>query len=301
VPDDALLSVIVRQNMAGQIQFVRTVMDSLIAVDYPAGAEPLKAAKASYLAFAEHSDGGAIFTMNMAMPKGGQQPALDMIGIQTGNFTEAQVTACYKDSLALSRKFTNTMLAALSALAPNTPTSEIDQQLTENALTIDGTRFGSIVTTTKRKDQTTTTTQYYGVVGGNLVYAFNEAVLREKLPALAAKRTVPHPVDLGFKDDEIAMMALHGEKLVDMIAGAAQFDASDADIQAQLSTLKQGYAASGPVKIAVAASQAQGVVTLSIPYKFIAQSVRLGQFASAYKKAPVATSATTPLTTAQPE
>ena len=287
VPGDALMSVAVRQNMTGQIEFVRTVLDSLIAVDYPAGAEPLRTAKASYLAFAGHSDGGAVLTMNMTLPKDGQAPAIDVLGVQSGHFTEAQVGAFYRDSLALSQKFTNATFAALSVMTPNAPLPELHQELTENALTIDGIHFGSIITTTKATvashEQTTTTTQYYGVVGGNLVYAVNEAALREKIPAIAAKRLVSNPVDLMFKDDEVAVMALHGGKMVDMVAGAAQIDLTDADIQAQVTTLKQAYTAGGPVKIIIGASQAQGTVTLSIPYKFIAQSVRLGQFVSAYK------------------
>jgi len=291
VPNDALISMALRQNMDGQKEFVSAVLDSLIAVQYPSASEPLKRAKASYLAFAKNSDGGMVATMNIGLPKGGQQqPEIDMLGVQTGSFTEAQVTAFYKDSISLSQLFTDAMFDASSLMAPNAPKPEISQQLTENALTINGTRFGSLVTTTKTdvagQVQTATTTQHYGVVGGNLVYSLNEDALRAKLPALAAKRAVTNPVDLTFNGYEIALMTVQGTKLVDMVAGAAHFDASDADIQAQLKTLKEGYAASGPVKATITASQAQAGVTLSIPYKFIAQSVRLGQFANAYK-APV--------------
>lgn len=288
VPNDSLINMIVRQNMDGQVKFVGAVMDSFIAVDYPTVAEPLKRAKASYLAFAQGSDGGVVATMNIALPKDGQQqPEIDMLGVQTGSFTEAQVTAFYKDTLALSKTFTDATFDALSVMTPNAPRPEITQQLTENALTIDGTRFGLLTTTTKTdvagKVQTATTNQYYGVVGGTLVYSFNEDALRAKLPAIAAKRAVTNPVDLPLNGDEIALMTVQGAKLVDMVAGVAHFDATDADIQAQLKTLKEGYSASGPVKIALTASQAQTTVTLSVPYKFIAQSVRLGQFASAFK------------------
>ena len=293
VPSDAFVSAVVRQNITGHVEFVRGLMDALIAVDYPAGAEPLKALKTSYLAMVEHSDGGGVFTLNVAMPKDGQPPAFDMLGVKSGQFTEEQATSFFKNSFAFSQTFTNATIAAISSLTPTASLPEVHQQLTENALTIDGVHFGSVVTTTKipgaGRAQTMTTTQYYGIVGGNLVYAAGEAVLRAKIPALAAKRPVANPVDLVFKDDELAVMALHGSKVVDMIVDSVGGDVSDADIQAQLATLKQDYAAGGPVKITLAGSQAQGTVTLSIPYKFIAQSVRLGQFAASYKKPSAAT------------
>ncbi|CAM3036063.1 hypothetical protein [Rariglobus hedericola] len=293
IPADGLFSVVVRQNMHGQIEFVTGLLDTLSAVPYPSGSEALKSAKAAYLSLSEHNDGGAVISMNMSLPKGTQAPELDMLGVNTGKFTEAEINAAYKNMMGLSKEFTNTMLLAASSLNPATPAPGIQQELTENALTIDGTKFGSIVTTTTMsvggKDQVTKTTQYYGVVGGNLVYASSEASLRAKLPAIAAKRPVDHPIKLTLQNDEVAVMAIHGEKIVDTVVAGASFDAADTDIQAQIKTLKDGYAAGEPVKATVTASQAKAAVTISIPYKFVSQSVRLFQFASAYKPTPTQT------------
>ncbi len=287
LPNDGLMTMVMRQNIDGQIEFARTLMDALIAVDYPAGTELLKAAKASYLGFAENSDGGAVFTFNLKLPKAGEQPVIDLLGVQSGRFTEAQVTSFYKDSIALSRSFTNTLLSAFSVMTPAAPKIEISQQLTENALTIEGIRFGSIITHTKTavggKEQTTSTTQFYGVVAGNLVSGINEAALRERVPALAAKRAVPNSLEIAFTGDQVAVLAIHGAKIVDLVAEGANANVADPDIQAQLSTLKTNYTQGGPIRITIGASQAQGSLTLLVPYTFIAQSVRLGQFASASK------------------
>ncbi len=300
VPSDGLMSVVFRQNMDGQIAFVRTLLDALIAVDYPAGAELLKAVKSSYLAFAGQSDGSGVLTMNMTLPTSGQTPEIDMLGVYSGRFTEAQVTAFYENIITLSQKCTNAIFTAISTMTPHTPVPAIHQQLTENALTVDGTSFGSVITTTKTtiagKKQTATMTQYYGVIRGNLVYATNETALREKVPALAAKNPVPNSVESMFKNNEIAVMAVHGEKIVDMVAKSAHIDLSDADIQAQIKTLKQSYAESGPITATIVMSQAQGTATISIPYKFVEQSMRLGQFASAKAKATNTPTAPKPVT-----
>ncbi len=286
VPADGLVSVIMRQNIPAQTEFVNGLLDALIAVDYPAGSKALQAAKTGYLALTKGSDGGAVMTMSMTMPKGNEVPEVTMLGVNSGSFTEADVLTGYKTTLDLSQKFTNAMLTGASSLTSDTPMPTVTLRLIENALTIDGTRFGSVVTTTKEDGpdgKTSTTTQYFGVVGGNLVYGTSEAALREKLPAIAAKRDVANPVKLTFVNDELLVGALHGEKLVDMVSAAAQVNLADADIQAQIETLKQGYSAADPVRMTWAGSQAKAAVTITIPYKFISQSVRLGQFAGANK------------------
>ena len=311
VPSDSLLSIVARQNMPAQVEFVNPLLDTLITVDYPAVAGPLKLAKTSFNSYARQSDGGAVLTMNIIAPKTkGAPPVIDLMGVQTGKFTEAEVTSFYKNTVALSDQVTNSMLAASSALTPNAPAVKVTQQLTENALTIDGHKFGAIVSTAETqvggKPQTTTTTQYFGVVNKLLVYSTNEAALRAKLPALDSGTPVANPVVVSFQDHEIMTMAVHGERIVDMVTADLPLDLTDGDVKAQIASLKQGYADAAPMTAGVTATQAQATMTINIPYKFIAQSVRLAQFASASKKpaAPVTTmpsaSQTTPPSAAKP-
>ena len=287
LPDDALISLVARGNTTGQLAFIDGLLDALIAVDYPAMAEPLKRSKASYHTLHENSTAGMIASIDVPSLGGKEKPStpVKMLGLVTGEFTEAQVAAYYRDSVEVSNKLTNAALSALSTLNPTAPLPETHQQLTDNALTIDGIRFGTLVTTSKIKvagsDQTTTVTVFYGVVDGNLVYATDEATLRAKLPGLHAGKPVPDGVKLAPQGDEVALVAVHGGKIVQMVADSAQLDQKDADIAAQIKTLKDGYAAAGPVLMSASASQAQATMSLTIPYKFIAQSVKLGQFASA--------------------
>ena len=287
VPADGLLSVVVRQNIPGQIAFVTGVLDALSAVNYPAGADALKAAKAAYLGLSEHNDGGVVASINMSLPKASQPPEMDMLGVYTGHYTEAEITNAYKSTLSFSEKFTHSLLQTISLVTPGHPVPTVTQKHTENALTIDGISFGSVVTTTVMPigdtQQTNVTTQYYGVVNGNLIFASNEATLRAKLPAIAGKRPVANPIKIVLKGDEFGVMVLHGEKIVDAVVTATAVDTTDADIQAQIKSMKDGYAAAEPVTTTVNVAQAKAELAVFIPYSFVTQSLRLAQFANAHK------------------
>ena len=282
------MNAVVRGNPTGQSQFVTGLFDALIAVDYPDFADSLKQAKASYLSTLEHSDAGAVISVDMTLPLDNQQPKIKMIGLTTGDFTAAQLIANCRTSVAGAEKLTNTLFSIITALSPLTPIPQNHQQFNENALTIDGIPFSSVVTTAKTTvagtEKTTMTTVFYGVVGGNIVYAIDEDALRAKLPAIIAAKPLANSIQLAPKADELALVAVQGEKIVQMVAESAHVDLNDADIIAQLNTLKEGYTAAGPVLMSVAASQAQSTVAMTIPYKFIAQSVKLGLFAKAHQK-----------------
>ncbi len=283
---DGLVRMVVRSNPHAQSVFINGVLDGLIAVDYPPFAESLKQTKASYNIFAQHSDGSAAMDMDMAMPMGNQPPVIKMVGLASGNFTAEQASAYYRGNMAGTEKLTNAIFATAKTFAPAMPLPEMRSELKENVLTIDGTRFSSIVTKTSTAGAEQTTTVLYGVVDGTIVYAMDETSLRAKLPALRAGKPVPSATPLIPQGDEQALMTVQGERVVQLVADAAQIDAADADIAAQLTTLKSGYTAAGPVRIVLSASQAQCTMTLTIPYKFIAQSVKLGQFAQANAKKP---------------
>jgi hypothetical protein len=282
-----MVSVLARQNMPGQIEFVNGLLDALIAVNYAPGSSALTTVKNAYAGMVENSHGGTVFTMSMTVPSGGQQPDIDMFGVYTGAYTEAQIAKAYKDTFAFSKKFTDLALQTASSVSPGTPVPTVDQTLNENALTVDGIKFGAIVTTTKitigGKEQVTTATQYYGVAAGNLVIASSEASLRAKLPAIVAKRPVENSIKLTLKDDEAIAAAVHGENIVEAVLSTLKLDRNDPDIQAQIKSLKDGYAAAAPVKATFNASQAKATVLTTIPYAFIAQSIRLAQFASAHQ------------------
>lgn len=295
VPADGLMSAIIRQNMAGQLEFVNGVFDALIAVDYPAGAKVLAEGKTAFATFSKGSDGSGVVTMSMDMPKDNEVPVVAMLGVSPGSFTEADVFTSYKTTLDFSKRFTDAILASASSLTPGAPIPTVSQELNENAFVIDGARFGSIVTTATIKgeegteDQTTKTAQYFGVVGGNLVYGTDEAALRAKVPAIAAKRAVQNPVNLTFADGEVIVGAIHGENIVSMVSSGLELDTNDADVKAQLASFKEGFLAAGPIKMSVSAQQAKATVKISLPYQFVAQGVRFGQFAAAYSAADAST------------
>jgi len=287
IPDDDLASVVVRQNIPGQIKFIGSVFDSLIAVDCPKVSGLLASAKASYQKFSQQSDGGVVMTFNMDMPRPGVNPTIDFFCVYSGKFSSDSVAAYYRDTRALTEDATNEFFRGLASVNPNAPVSHYSSRIIENALTVDGVPFNALETSVTPalpgKQHTVTMNQYYGVANGNVVAASNESSLRAKLPAVLAGRPVANGIPTSLTGDQVAVVTVRGSAIVDMVVKAVKPDLADAGIQAQIKTLKEGYAAAAPVTIAVSASQARGILTYTIPYKFIEQSVRLGQFSQANK------------------
>jgi hypothetical protein len=284
VPSDGLFNIVMRQNAPAQAEFFEGLFDALIAVDYPKVSSPLKAHKESFISLIKSSDGGAVVTMDMSMPVGGKTPEISLFGVYAGHFTETQVFDYYRQSAAFTDRFTNALFTSMSSLTPMQPASSMKSKLSEDVLTIEGVRFGTFTTTiTTGTQEPVTTVQHYGVADGNYIFASDEASLRAKLPAILSKQKVAKPVSIALTGDEALIGTVQGDRIVDMVVEGLKLDLSDADTQAQVNTLKQGFAAADSPRFAVSAAQAKGVFTFSIPYQFISQSVRLGQFAAAHK------------------
>ncbi|MEN9840828.1 MAG: hypothetical protein RL376_628 [Verrucomicrobiota bacterium] len=284
VSADAFMSGVVRQNMTGLNAFVGGFLDEVSAVNFPPLADDLQLLKASYFAYADQTDGGAVITLDMAVPEAKKPPVLSMFAVQTGDFTPATVNALYRDSIGFSKRFNRGLFSALAVLAPASPLPEIKQELKENALTVDGLSFGTVTTTTTLDGQTSTQIQYYGVVDGNLVYGVNEDTLRQKLPALRVAKPLPDAVPASFQESEMLIASISGAKIVDMVGNTVGANLADPDVSARLASLKKGYTQAGPVRMTVSTRQAEIGAKIFIPYGFIAQSVQLGQFASAQRK-----------------
>jgi|GEM_PF-7046391 len=280
VPDDGLLTMVARQNAAASAKFFGDFLDRLIAVDFAPGAKALNTIKPSFLNLLNSGDGGAVLTMNMVMAKGEELPELDMFAVYSGDYTPEAVADYYRNSAVITEQFTNAFLTGISAAMPMAPASTFTASLNEDALTIDGVRFGALTTTTTTGDaEPVPTVQYYGVANGSYIIATSEDSLRAKLPAVLAKKAVANPVQIAFAGDEIAVGTIQGARIVDMVVEALQLDLSDADVQAQITGFKDGYAAAGAPRLTLSASQARAKMAISIPYKFISQSVRLSQLA----------------------
>lgn len=284
VPSDGLFNIVMRQNAPAQAEFFEGLFDALIAVDYPKVSSPLKAHKDSFISLIKSSDGGTVVTMDMSMPDGAKAPDLSLFGVYAGQFTEAQVADYYRQSAALTDTFTNAILTGMSSLNPMQPAISMKSELKEDVLTIEGVRFGTFTSTiTSGTEEPVTTVQHYGVADGNYIFATDEAALRAKLPAILSKKKVAKPVSIALTGDDALIGTVQGDRLVDMIVEGMKLDLSDADTQAQVNTLKEGFAAADAPRFVVSAAQAKGVFTLNIPYQFVSQSVRLGQFAAAHK------------------
>lgn len=284
VPGDGLFNIVLRQNAPAQARFFEGLFDALIAVDYPKVSVPLKAHKDTFISLIKSSDAGAVVTMDMTMPDGDKAPEFSLFGVYAGHFTEAQLSDYYRQSAAFTDTFGNAFFTGMSSLAPMQPASSMKSSLNEDVATIEGVRFGTFTTTiTTGTQEPVVTVQYYGVANGNYIFATKEADLRAKLPAIVSKKKVATPVSIALTGDDALIGTVRGDRVVDMVVEGLKLDLSDADTRAQVNTLKGGFAAADSPRMVVSAAQAKGVFTLSIPYQFISQSVRLGQFAAAHK------------------
>lgn len=281
VSGDGLFNLVARQNMPASTEFFTALLDQLIAVDYPAVATALTTLKSGFLDLINAGDGGAVLTLDLTLPGDGAFPVpeIEIFAVYSGNYTEEIVGGYYRESTALTEKLTNAFMTVISAAMPEAPASTFTATLDEDALTLDGVRFGALTTTiTTGEADPVRTVQYYGVANGSYLMATSEDFLRAKLPALLAGKAVANPVTIFFTGDEVAVGILQGARIVDLVVEALELDLTDADVQAQVSGFKDAYAAIDSPRLILSASQAQAKMTFSMPYKFISQSVRLDQF-----------------------
>ena len=290
VPADGLLNGAMRLNNPPFLDFFDALLDELLAVDYAAGREALAPARKSFRAVLAQSDGGAGLTVDVAMPRANQPPEMALFAAYSGTFSEEQLFAYYRDSIALSQKASEGMLAAISAATPGAPVPKMEMKFTENVFTIDGVRFGSMASKTTipaaGAEQVSAMTQYFGVANGTMVLATSEDALRARLPAILAGRPVVNPVPSTFQNGQVLIMAVRGEKVVDLLVSQAAPNLADEDVRAQIETIKEAFASAAPPTITLEATDARAGVTYSIPYKFIAQCARLATVFTAPKTPP---------------
>ena len=288
IEGDTLFNATVHQNTEASTLLFNQVFDALIAVDYPVGATSLKELKTAFALFNADSNGGGVMTFNMSFPAtgGSQPPAAEFFGVNPGKFTTKSVRAYYRSTQTITRKFTDRLLPLVDgAASTDNDTPKTAYSYSENALVIDGATFDLVDFGAGKAAQSR---QYFGVVKGDLVYADSEATLRKHLPALLARKPLPHSIAATnpLKPDEFMSMTVNGSGVVDTVVKSTGVDLSDEDLKAQVDSLKAAYAKGAPVKISGQLGQAKATMTFTVPYAFIAASVRLGQFANTHKAAP---------------
>jgi hypothetical protein len=261
------------------------LLDPLIAVDYPSASNRLAKLKASFLEWAAGSDGGfaGVFDLGFGPKEGRDQVIPEIFFVDSGSFTKEEFRNYYKNAQDFSHQLSRIMLAELKAL---NAAAAFDSKAVyaENVVAVDGISFDtSSVTTTVDGRAAGRNTQYLGVVGGNVVVADSEATLGKYLPAVLANTALADGIHIAANPGEFGWMAINGEKLVDLIVEAGKLDLADDDVRSEVNSLKTSYASGGPISAVFTAGQARGTCTVTIPYKFVATSIHLGQYLSAQR------------------
>ena len=285
VTSDALVTIVARPVPKAQSDLSDSLLDALIAVDYPPAERRLKAYKASFDQFAKASDGGAAAVVDLVPGEanGRAQPVADTFNVVSGQFTMDLARDYIKGVRGLTADAVRFVLGRLKS-ASGAAAVESSSSYVENALVVDGQSFDSYSLSVLVNDrEASRKTQYYGVVDGSLVMADSRKAIEDHLPALLSKAPIADGIRVPQGADDQALITLNGGGFVDFIVHAAKLDLGDPDIKAAVDGLKSDYAADGPITAVLSSSQAKATFALTIPYKFIETSVHLGEFVQAQK------------------
>jgi hypothetical protein len=276
VRGDALLALAARFNPAAQRDLMGSVLDSLVAVDYPPFAEKLKSFRTHYLAIADAIDGGAAANLDLTVARENGKSATHprFFYAISGHVDDTAARGYFEEAQLFN-------LTADGFLKPANPAVVIEHhnQFTRDALKLDGATFDSVhFSTSVNGTATADFTEYLGAVGGNLVVADGEATLRAQLPALRAGTALPNGIRVPLAGDEILGADMNGGKLAEIAAAEAGLNTRDPDVAAQLANLKAEYAAGGPVHAGLANGQARAEFRLTVPYKFVCGTIHLSAY-----------------------
>lgn len=288
VPADGLFNLVLRNNPDAQSTFFKEAFAALLAVDHAQGREMLAAVQPGFMALIEAGKRGAVATIDMELPAAGQAaPGVDVFLVYDGDFQRETVNDYYRQTAVFSDRFSNALLSGIASLAPAGAATmpSIKTEFRDAQTTIAGVPFGAVTTTTVTEGAPpVVSTQYYGVADGLLIMGTDADRLAARLPAVLAREAVANPVSIPLGADDLLVGELRGERIVDMVVASAGANLADPDVQAQIKSLKEGYAAATPPRFTATVAQARLGLVFTLPYPFIAQSARLGQFAMMLKQ-----------------
>jgi hypothetical protein len=277
VSGDALVTITYRSNQKALTDYIGYACDTLIATLDKARASKALDAKATVLAAMAACDGGSAGTVDLRVKtEGGSIQVLpEYFGVESGHIDRD----LERRRVALAAKFAR--LITLTAPSPQTAKRvTTETSIVPDAATILGVSFDRLTAVSRIGDaKLSETQQYFGVVNGFAVSANSQDVLRARLPALAARRTLADAIATPTLPGEWYRLNLYGPKLVDCAAAAASLDPKDADVKAAVGRIKAEYGAGGPVTSTLTTGGNRAIVTVSIPYPFMEASIHLGAYA----------------------
>jgi hypothetical protein len=282
---DSLAAMSFHNNPQAVVVLFDSILDPLIAVDYPPAAGPLKDFKTSVDAQMALNSGQGVAAFDLAVgPKDGRdQVQPEFVFVNSGTFTPESVRNYLKSTRAVTDEFTQ-LMQAQGKKTPGVNVSTTIAPYVENAVTIQGCVFDSWTTTVAMNGKTLSTrTDFGGVVDGSLVMASSEDALKARVPALLAKVALPDALPVPAIPGEVGHGQINGGKLVDLMVAAAKLDLTDSDTKAQVDGLKAAYGTDAPVSFSVIFGQAKVSENTVVPYKFIEGTIHLGQYLSARK------------------
>jgi len=281
---DALATWWGRSNPKALGDFINSVFNTLLAVDYPPAAERLKKLQATYAAIMAGADGGSAGAFDLTAVAGGGpgKTKARFLIVQSGAVAPQVVHDYFRQSQLFNDPLPILLRPSLQR-AGFGPMSR-HSVLVSGAATVDGISFDSLtVTSSLNGTEISRVTQYCGDVDGSIVVADSPATLEKYLPALRARKALPDGIAVPDHPDEFQHFSLNGGKLVDLVAAVAKADLTNAEVALQIKDLKAGFAAAPPLTLTTTIGQARVTMTLAAPYKFIEAGVHFGVYVSSQR------------------
>jgi len=291
ITNDTLYSGVVRMTPKAIEDYSNHLTDLILKVDYPPISEPLAKLKQDTAFMNKQMDGTYAATANLDMNLDFKNPRAsknhpDYFYVYSGKFDERSLPPL-RNAFDIAKKFADQILAfAREKTGPDMPALAITNE--PNALTIDGAKFDAFtldVTNAKLDMPSLTVRYYYGIAGGNMILATKEETLKTRLPALLARKKLPNNVaDANpLQPYEMMNFSINGAPLTDLVTKITKLDLTDTDNQSAIADIKDAYKQTTPVRTILTARQADATITIDIPYKFVAASVRLGRYVYSIK------------------
>ena len=286
IANDALITASTRFVPKAAQDYIEHLTGLLLKVDYPPLSVPLAKLMQDSADYWKQTDGCSAITMDMEMDF--ENPLVPKISsdtfvVDSGKFDQKGLKYTTASVEFAQQFMSHLMNVAGQSGGPNLPGFSITSK--PESLKIEGTSFDEItIAFTGLPDDMPAPpaqTYYFGIAAGNLVLGTSESVLQKRLPVFLAKKPLPNSVAAAnpLQPHDILSMSLNGGALVDLVCKTMKIDLADADRKAAFDSVKDTYNQTTPARCIVQVRQAGGSYKVDIPYKFIAASAKLGQYA----------------------
>ncbi len=281
VSADALITFLSRSNPKATEVLVNHILNAFAQVNYAPVSNGIKDYQKAIEPWLKASDGSYFGNMDFQLDLKNEKKPVDVktFFVYTGKYSEESVRPYWEQSIKLGNQLVSFILKKVTEDSDST--INMEYTYTTNAFSLEGITFDLLGFNMTTDEETISEPIYYaGVKNGNMILGSNEEMLRKNLPPFIANEKIDNSIYKlnALKENEMMNMAVNGANVVSLITQAMDLGEDDTDIKAALEEFQNNYKLAGPVTLTSSLAQAKADVTITVPYKFVANSIRFGQY-----------------------